>query len=134
LDTHTFYWAVGRKEELGDAVRIALEDCDNEIFVSAASLWEISTKYHIGKFPEASMLLSNLEHSLNRLRAHTLPMMPQHAVLAGMLEWKHRDPFDRMLAAQCILEKLTLASRDRVFQTLEGVETIWFWSAKTKGQ
>jgi PIN domain nuclease of toxin-antitoxin system len=125
LDTHTFYWAIGRKEELGVAVRTALEDCDNELFVSAASLWEISTKYHIGKFPEASIVLSNLERSLDRLRAHTLFMTPEHAVLAGMLEWSHRDPFDRMLAAQCIVEKLTLASRDKAFQTIEGVETIW---------
>jgi PIN domain nuclease of toxin-antitoxin system len=52
-------------------------------------------------------------------------MNPEHAVLAGMLEWSHRNPFDRMLTAQCIVEKLTLASRDKVFQTIEGVETIW---------
>jgi PIN domain nuclease of toxin-antitoxin system len=125
LDTHVFYWAVGTKEELSVVAHNALEDCDNELFVSAASLWEIATKYHIGKFSEASMLLSSLERSLDKLRAHTLSMTPEHAVLAGMLEWNHRDPFDRMLAAQCITEKLTLASRDRVFQGIEGVKTIW---------
>ncbi|MDR1184696.1 MAG: PIN domain-containing protein [Coriobacteriales bacterium] len=70
-------------------------------------------------------MLSSLERSLNQLRAHTLPMTPEHAVLAGMLEWSHRDPFDRMLAAPCIVENLTLASRDKAFQTIEGVETIW---------
>jgi PIN domain nuclease of toxin-antitoxin system len=125
LDTHTFYWAVGRKWELGTTALAALEDHDNELFLSAASLWEISTKYHIGKFPEGSMLLSNLDRNLNRMRVQTLAVTPEHAILAGLLEWSHRDPFDRMLAAQGIAEKLVLASRDRVFKTLEGLETIW---------
>ena len=52
-------------------------------------------------------------------------MTPEHAILAGMLEWEHRDPFDRMLAAQCIVEGLTLATKDRTFRAVKAVRTIW---------
>ncbi|MDR0351001.1 MAG: type II toxin-antitoxin system VapC family toxin [Coriobacteriales bacterium] len=125
VDTHTFYWMVDHAENLGEGARSVLEDASNELYLSAATLWEIATKHRIGKFPAGALLIGNLHRLVDKLGLKELPISFEHAITSGSLEWEHRDPFDRMLAAQCVIEDLRLVTRDEVFETLEPVRTIW---------
>jgi PIN domain nuclease of toxin-antitoxin system len=85
----------------------------------------MSIKHAKGKLPEAGPLLSNYDASIRRLRAEFLPITHIHGLLAGEIRWSHRDPFDRMLAAQAMLENARLVSLDRVFDTLPGLQRLW---------
>lgn len=125
LDTHTFYWMVSHPERLGAAALESLEDNSNELFLSAASLWEIATKHRIGKFPAGAVLISSLRTLLTEMKIQPLSISMEHATVAGSLEWEHRDPFDRMIAAQCIVEKLTLVSKDDAFRDVSAISLIW---------
>ena len=125
LDTHTFYWMVNHPENLGKQARELIEDPANELFLSAATVWEISTKHRIGKFPAGDLLLVNLNRLLDKLKIQTLDMTFEHAAVSGALDWAHRDPFDRMLAAQCITENLVLASKDSAFASLDVLNVVW---------
>jgi PIN domain nuclease of toxin-antitoxin system len=125
LDTHTFYWMVSHPENLGAAARVAIEEPSNELLLSAASLWEIATKHRSGKFPSGGLLLDNLDVLTDRLKIQTLSVSPKHAIIAGSMDWGHKDPFDRMLAAQCITEDMVLISKDSAFESLESVKLLW---------
>jgi PIN domain nuclease of toxin-antitoxin system len=114
LDTHTFAWAVGAPELLSERVRALLTDPNTTPLVSAASTWEMSIKHHLGKWPEVAPFLDEGQYRqfLRRLRASELPINHSHARLAGQLTMDHCDPFDRMLAAQALLEGVPLISKD----------------------
>jgi PIN domain nuclease of toxin-antitoxin system len=125
LDTHSLLWALAEPARLGPAALTAIEDPTSTLFVSSATAWELSTKHRLGRLPQADALLAAYCRHLSRLGARELPMSSENALLAGGLDWTHRDPFDRMLAAQCMVESLTLVSRDRAFAELRTVATLW---------
>jgi PIN domain nuclease of toxin-antitoxin system len=116
---------VDHPENLGKKARRLIEDSANEIYLSAATIWEISTKHRIGKFPAGDILIANLRKLLEKLKLQTLDITIEHASISGSLDWNHRDPFDRMLAAQCITENLVLASKDSAFKSLDAIEIVW---------
>lgn len=124
LDTHAFLWAVAEVGNLGSAARTAMQDQRNELFVSAASVWEIATKFRIGKLPGARTVLREFETIMQRLLASDLPVTRHHALRAGSYPQEHADPFDRLLAAQAELEGLTLVSKDRSLRQF-GVDLLW---------
>jgi len=124
LDTHTLIWVMNNDLRLGRAARAAVSSPANSAFVSAASIWEASIKFRIGKFPEAAVLVDNPRKVLDSLDMEDLPISIEHARLAGSLVGTHNDPFDRMLAAQALLEGLTLVSADLVFDDL-AVARLW---------
>ena len=99
-------------------------DPDEDVFVSAASAWEIATKVRLGKLRPPDALLQNFLQAVGDLGFLGLPISLRHGYDAGMLPGAHRDPFDRMLAAQARAEDLVLASADPAFRTL-GVSTFW---------
>jgi PIN domain nuclease of toxin-antitoxin system len=125
LDTHALLWALGEPDRLGADARSALLDPSSRVVVSAVSGWEISTKHRLGKLPQADVLLAGYVRHVRRLEADELAVTAEHALLAGSLDWPHRDPFDRMLAAQCMVESLTLLTNDAAFTALTGVRTLW---------
>lgn len=125
LDTHVMLWALSEPTRLGRKARKIIENPASRLVVSAASAWEISTKHRLGKLPEADALLGAYSKHLDRLGANRLPVSEEHALLTGRLEWNHRDPFDRMLAAQAMVESLIIITGDPTFGDCRGVLTLW---------
>jgi len=113
LDTHIFLWWLFGDDHLPNGVRQYIEDRDNEVFVSAASVWEIATKYRIGKLPQAGDVAKHTSAWIERAGFQSLAISVEHAQLAGSWDMPHRDPFDRMLAAQAKLENMPLATVDK---------------------
>ena len=112
LDTHIFLWWLFDDPKLPAGIKGLVADSNNEIYVSAASVWEIATKFRIGKLPHAASVAKNTPLWIEKAGFRALSVTPEHAQLAGSWEIAHRDPFDRMLAAQSSLEKMALASID----------------------
>ena len=108
LDTHALLWWLEENPALSRAAYAAIADSET-VAVSAASIWEISTKQNLGKLrPPVDDVVGSLEAS----RLETLPITPEHAWAAGALPLNHRDPFDRILVAQAQLEGFTIVTRD----------------------
>jgi PIN domain nuclease of toxin-antitoxin system len=121
LDTHVLLWAVLEPQKLSSRQREALENSDNELLVSAASAWEIATKWRLGKLSQAAAVVHNYPQVLNGLAATELPISGAVARQAGLLEVEHCDPFDRLLAAQAMADELLLASCDPAFNAFPGL-------------
>ena len=124
LDTHVLLWALLEPEKLSPELRKVLEDSDNTLLVSAASAWEIATKWRLGKLQHARSVVENYAMALHRLAAIDLPISGAVALRAGLWDVPHRDPFDRLLAAQATSDDLVLASTDPAFAQFEGVVTL----------
>lgn len=121
LDTHVLLWALLEPQKLSPEMRRALEDSDNTILVSAATAWEIATKWRLGKLRQAQAVVDHYAMALHRLAAVELPISGAMAREAGLWDVPHRDPFDRLLAAQAKADNLVLASTDPAFAQFEGV-------------
>ncbi|MCP4751265.1 MAG: type II toxin-antitoxin system VapC family toxin [Proteobacteria bacterium] len=115
LDTHVFLWWLFDDPNLSKRIRKILGDIGNPVFVSSASVWEIATKYRLGKLPAASSVAENVPYWITKAGFKPLAISPEHAQLSGSWDVEHRDPFDRMLAAQAKLENLRLISVDKIF-------------------
>ncbi len=123
LDTHALLFAAARPNRLSPKARAAILS-GSRVYTSSASAWEIATKHRIGKLPEAEGLLLNYRELLGEMGLLDLPIHTEHALLAGGMVGDHRDPFDRILAAQARLENLTVISVDPAFDAL-GVRRLW---------
>lgn len=116
LDTHIFLWWLFDDAHLPWNIRKYIQDNNNPVYVSAVTSWEISTKFRLGKLPEASSVAGNVSYWVAKAGFQALNITIEHAQLAGGWDIAHRDPFDRMLAAQSKLEKMPLASTDKAMQ------------------
>jgi len=108
LDTHVLLWALGEPAKLAPAVRAEIESPDSNVFVSAASSWEISIKRGLGKLETPD----DLEDQLQLKRFTELPVHFRHVAVLARLPTLHRDPVDRMLVAQCLCDDLVMVSHD----------------------
>lgn len=125
LDTHALLWWVFTDAKLSRPARAAIaEGSANDIFVSAASAWEIATKYRIGRLPDARLVAEDIQGTLSAESFSELAVSVRHAQRAGDLAGHHSDPFDRMLIAQAMLEGMTLVSNERTFDAY-GVKRLW---------
>jgi PIN domain nuclease of toxin-antitoxin system len=124
LDTHALAWWWIEDKRLPQAARAAIADPDNTMLVSAATAWELATKHRLGKWPDVAAIVGDLDALLRRSRFGALAITLAHARLAGTLDGPHRDPFDRMLIAQCRQEALPIVSADPVFARYK-VPVIW---------
>lgn len=122
LDTHALIWWAGADKALGKKVKRLIEDDRTEIFVSAATAWEIATKVRLGKLKWSGP--DSVESYCLGQRFELLPVTFAHGERAGSWPRPHGDRFDRMLAAQSAIEKIPLATNDPKI-ALFGVETIW---------
>ena len=124
IDTHALLWYGTGDQRIPLPIRLAIAEPSNAVFVSAATAWEISTKFRIGKLPEAATLLTDFAGALQVHGFEPLPVSIEHAQLAGALTGDHKDPFDRMLAAQALLDDLLLVSGDPALDAF-GVRRLW---------
>ena len=124
LDSHALLWWSLGDDRLPDTARRAIGDDAVEVFVSAASVWELSIKFGLGKLPKAERFVADLRTGEAITGFRELAVTRQHAVHAGILDVDHRDPFDRMLIAQAQDEDLALVSNERVFDAY-GVRRVW---------
>ena len=121
LDTHVFLWWDEGGERLAPEARSMIADPASQIFVSAASVWEIAIKRRLGKLGFTKSALAAIE--TNHFAG--LPITIADAERAGSLAWEHRDPFDRMLVAQCLESSLTLVTCDAAMRTFGGIAILW---------
>jgi len=124
LDTHALLWWFTDDPKLSLVARNAIADEANVILVSAASAWEIATKYRLGKLQQASEALSRFDELIAADGFTDLPITHLHALRAGAFDLDHRDPFDRMLAAQSEIERAPLVTLDPAFAVF-GIRTYW---------
>ena len=123
LDTATLIWWANAGAELTAIAREGIRDAQ-VVMVSAVSAMELSTKLRIGKLPQASLLVDEFELRCANEGFRMLDLTPAHGLVAGSIVAEPRDPFDRMLAAQAIVEKLTIVSPDAAFDAL-GARRLW---------
>jgi PIN domain nuclease of toxin-antitoxin system len=124
LDTHALLWWMVGDPRLSPRARAAIAAERAEVLVSAASAWELATKVRLGKLPEAIPLTHRFAESLAEQDFKPLPISLEHGRLGGLLPGPHRDPFDRILAAQSLLENLALVTIDPTFAGF-GVKVVW---------
>ena len=124
LDTHAFLWWLEGNRRLSGTAHRAIEDAANDIVVSAVSAWEITTKHRVGKLPHAEAVARNVAGAIASQGFEELAISVEDAERAGRLPGPHRDPFDRLLAAQALARNLVVVSVDRVFDRY-GVNRMW---------
>lgn len=124
LDTHILIWMLAEPARLSARLRDLVRDPGVERFVSAVSVYEIAQLVRLRRLANGERILSAYSDHLARVRAVELALTSKHALLAGSFSQAHRDPFDRMLAAQSILEGLPLATADPRFADF-GVTVVW---------
>ena len=124
LDTHAFLWWLAGSPRLSGAAHAAIADPDNDILISAASAWEIATKYRLGKLPGAEAVARDVGGCIASQGFQGLPITVHDGARAGRLPGPHRDPFDRMLIAQALAGDLPLVSVETLFDRY-GVNRIW---------
>ena len=124
LDTHTFIWWLAADNALSATAGSAIAEPANEVYVSAASAWEIATKHRLGKLPKAALLAADVAGFIAAQDFNELPISVRHAQMAGNLPRLHKDPFDRMLIAQAIVDDMTIVSNETLFGVY-GVARLW---------
>src|SRR5689334_5692795 len=124
LDTHAWLWFVLGDPQLSTTARKQIEDPANLKFVSPASYWEIAIKISLGKYALASPYSEFIRRAIAGNGFGIQHLLPTHTEQVSTLPFHHRDPFDRLLIAQALVEKMTLVSADRAFIPY-GVTVIW---------
>ena len=124
LDTHAFIWWFEGSDRLPAPVRAAISEDSTEVFVSAASAWEIATKHRLGRLGDVDALALNIPAYMASQRFESLSVTVEDGLRAGALPGPLRDPFDRMLVAQAIARELVLVSGGELFERY-GVLRLW---------
>jgi len=124
LDTHCWLWWITTPEKLGPESQQLIMDGHNEIFLSAASSWEIAIKYALAKLPLPEAPEKFIPPRLVRDAIRPLPINHTHALHVASLPLHHRDPFDRLLISQAQMEGLPIMTVDKQFKDYD-VECIW---------
>lgn len=124
LDTHAFLWAVTGDRRLSSPARALIEDGENQVFLSAVSMWEIVLKAKAGKLHVEGSVAKMLEEQMRQARISPLAIYPAHVLRVAALPPIHKDPFDRLLVAQAQAENLALVSGDPEIRRYT-VQVIW---------
>jgi PIN domain nuclease of toxin-antitoxin system len=125
LDTHVFLWAIAEPKRLSAKAKNAITKLENQVFVSPVTAYELSYKHRLGRLPAGAAIVSSFGRQVSHLYAAEIGISAHHALAAGQLDWDHKDPFDRMLAAQAMVEGFTLVTADENIQAYGPVATLW---------
>lgn len=126
LDTSAFLWAISAPEHLSTRAAEVISSPKTQLFLSSVSLWEIAIKFNLGKLKLSVQTASDewLREQMRLLIVSPLPVRADHSLNTLSLPQIHRDPFDRMLISQAMVEKLPFVTSDEVMKRYE-IETIW---------
>lgn len=124
VDSHTMVWALDNPARLSNAAVEVVENAGNRLTVSAGTIWKISIKTGLGKLVLSLPFREWIDKAISDLGLDILPITPEFAHRQATLPFHHRDPFDRLLCAQCLVEDIPLVSADAVFDQY-GVRRIW---------
>lgn len=124
LDSHVLLWWTTDDPAMSPAATRCLLSETHSFFVSSATMWEIATKFRMGRLPQAAEIVLDFDRIFEHYQFDPLPISPAHAVRAGLLPGPHKDPFDRMLIAQAQLEELPILSKDFIFDSYD-IRRIW---------
>lgn len=124
IDTHALYWYIDGSSDLSGTARRLIQDASNDILISPASFWEMAIKISLGKWQLNRPYGEFVDITLSRYGFQMLPILPTHTAALIELPFHHRDPFDRLLAAQALIEDIPLVSADAIFDQY-GVNRLW---------
>lgn len=124
VDTHTLLWYTLNDSQLSNTAQQLIINGNNEILISPASYWEIAIKISIGKLILHRPYQEFIDVCLNQYDFHILPITPQHTETVIKLPFHHKDPFDRLLIAQAIVEKIPIVSVDTILDKY-AIQRIW---------
>lgn len=124
LDSHTLIWWWTDPGPIGLDARVVLEAGVDKVLVSPASVWEIANKQRLGKLTEIEDFEGSYDNLMRENGFESLAITDVHAMLAGAMDGNHRDPFDRMIAAQALVEGLPVLTRDREIAAF-GCKVLW---------
>lgn len=124
LDSHSFLWFVAGDDRLSVRAREAIEDVLNVRQLSLASVWELAIKHSLGRLQLTPGFSEFITTEARRNSIEICPVVASHVMRVAELPFHHRDPFDRLLAAQCLVEGWSLVSRDKAMEAY-GLKRIW---------
>jgi PIN domain nuclease of toxin-antitoxin system len=125
LDTHTFLWAIEDSPELSSTAYSVLSDSDNRLYLSIASVWELAIKASARKLTVKQPFETAINDQLRLLEVELLGIEVSHIAFTITLPMHHRDPFDRILIAQSMVERMPILSRDTAFDAYDNVQRLW---------
>ena len=124
LDAHSLIWAVDNPSQLGPQAAAALQDPTNELLLSAGTIWELSIKVRLQKLSLSALFRDWITKAISDLAISLLPITVEYCHVQATLAYHHRDPFDRLLAAQAQVENVPVVSADAVFDQY-GITRLW---------
>jgi PIN domain nuclease of toxin-antitoxin system len=124
LDTHALLWFLLNDRQLSGNAKSIIADSGNDVLVSPASYWEIAIKISLGKYLLDQPFVEFMEQELTKNEFTILPITLQHAAAVCTLAFHHRDPFDRLLIAQAMVENIPVLSNDMMFDKYS-VKRLW---------
>lgn len=124
LDTHVLLWLWGDPRRIASGFLTELARPANRLLVSAVSAMEVATKTRLGKLTVGTALVPTWSARVAEIAAEELPISTSHALLAGSMQWQHRDPFDRLLVAQALTEGVPLVTVDVAMTQVPGLRVI----------
>ena len=124
LDTHAFLWFVTSDSQLSATALALIADVDNELFLSPASYWEVAIKVSIGKYPLTVPFETFFTMAVEKNGIQILAVKIRHAAVLSALPMHHKDPFDRMIAAQALSESIPVVSTDAALDPY-GITRLW---------
>jgi PIN domain nuclease of toxin-antitoxin system len=124
LDTHAMYWYIEGDSRLSSTARNLIQDLSNDVLISPASYWEIAIKISVGKWRLNRGYEEFIDIGLNRYGFQILPILPTHTAAVIGLPFHHKDPFDRLLVAQSMVEAVRIVSNDPALDA-HGIVRLW---------
>ena len=124
LDTHTFLWFIMGNERLSKDARACIEDLNNEKYISIVSLWEIAIKTSLGKMGLSGSFETVIPKQLEKNGFEVFGITFEHLVLVSSLPFYHRDPFDRLIIAQSLVDIMSIIGVDTIFDSYS-VSRVW---------
>jgi len=124
LDSHAFLWFLAGDSRLSEEARVAIENRSNERYLSLASIWELAIKHSLGRLRTEPTFAELIATEMPRNRIILQPIVLSHVLKVVDLPFHHRDPFDRLLAAQCLVEGWSMVSGDVILDAY-GIIRVW---------